>query len=116
MIFPNDSMTTLFTTVIDKRNVATIILNNPQKHNVFDDVIIHDLTLALKNLNDKKIRAVILMANGKNFCAGADVNWMQRTATYSKQQNLQDSLALADLMQTLYLFHAPTIAVVQGLA
>lgn len=101
---------------ITSQNLATIILNNPERHNAFDDAVIQQLTLELKKLDRSDIRAVILSATGKSFCAGADLQWMQRTANYTKQQNLQDSLALADLMHTLYCMQPPTIAVVQGSA
>ena len=40
-------MTSYVTTVIDTRGVATVTLDNPEKHNAFDDKIIAELTEAL---------------------------------------------------------------------
>lgn len=97
--------------------LATITLNRPEIHNAFDDQFIQELTETLKQLDkNASVRAVILAANGKSFCAGADLNWMQRIAKYSLEENLKDALALAHLMQTLNNLSKPTIALVQGAA
>jgi len=98
-------------------NIATVTLNRPEIHNAFDDALIQQLTALLEKINhDASIRVVILAANGKSFCAGADVNWMKKMAAYTQQENLADSQALAKLMQTLNDLSKPTIALVQGAA
>jgi hypothetical protein len=40
------------------------------------------------------LRALFLRANGKFFCAGADLKWMQRTADYTPEQNKEDAYKL----------------------
>lgn len=97
--------------------ILTLTLNRIDKHNAFDDHLISEIIelLEVAQSNDS-IRAIILQSNGKNFSAGADLNWMKRMADYSQQQNYQDSLALAHLMQLLYDSPQPTIALVQGAA
>ncbi len=102
-------------TEIDKRGCATLRLNNPEQHNAFDDRLITDLTAALQQLaEDQQVRVVTLCSSGKSFSAGADLNWMRRMADYSREENLQDALALAELMKTLNELPKPTIALVQG--
>lgn len=102
---------------IDKRGVATVTLNHPEKHNAFDDSLIAALTNALTALgSDDAVRVVVLAAEGKSFSAGADLNWMRRTADFSHADNYRDSLALAELMHTLDTLPQPTIARVQGAA
>lgn len=97
--------------------LGIITLNNPDKHNTFDDVLIADLTQALIAMqNAAAVRIVILSAAGKSFSAGADLNWMQRIAIYSESDNFQDAMALGTLMQTLHDLTKPTIARVQGAA
>jgi methylglutaconyl-CoA hydratase len=59
---------------------------------------------------------MVLASNGKNFSAGADLAWMKRMAGYSHEKNLQDSVALADMLKTLNFLSVPTIARVQGAA
>jgi methylglutaconyl-CoA hydratase len=58
----------------------------------------------------------VLAANGKSFCAGADLNWMKRMATYSERENRRDAEQLATLMRTLDRLTKPTVAKVQGSA
>lgn len=102
---------------VDERGVATITLNRPEKHNAFDDGLIAQLTHLFQQAgNDTAIRAVVLAANGKSFCAGADVAWMQRMANYSYDENLRDANALATMLHTLNTLPKPTIARVQGAA
>lgn len=102
---------------VDRRGVATITLNRPEIHNAFDDALIDDLTTLLQKLeHDPKARVVVLAANGKSFCAGADLNWMKRMATYSERENERDAERLAALMRTLDRLAKPTIAKVQGAA
>jgi methylglutaconyl-CoA hydratase len=97
--------------------VAIVTLNNPEKHNAFDDVLIADLTAALQQLDaNAQVRAVILSAVGRSFSAGADLNWMKRMAGYSHDDNLRDANALGVLMRTLHGLSKPTIARVQGAA
>ncbi|ARN76223.1 enoyl-CoA hydratase/isomerase family protein [Oceanicoccus sagamiensis] len=103
------------TTSLDHRGVATVTLNNPDKHNAFDDVVINELKQTFAELNDNcDVRVVVLASNGKSFSAGADLNWMKRTANYSREENLADAVALADMLKALNFMAKPTIARVQG--
>ena len=102
-------------TAIHANGIATLTLNRPQVHNAFDDQLIAELTAELRKLNDNsKVRAVVLAANGKSFCAGADLKWMKRMARYSEAENIKDALGVAELMFTLNTLNKPTIARIQG--
>ena len=101
----------------DERSVTTISLSRPDKHNAFNEDFIAELSQALDDvLKDEDCKAMVLRANGKNFCAGADLDWMKRTAGYTRAQNLEDANALAELLHKLNFLPAPTIARVQGAA
>jgi len=56
----------------------------------------------------------VLAGNGTAFCAGADLNWMKRMAGYTRDENLADAAALANMLRVLYRCPKPTIARVQG--
>jgi methylglutaconyl-CoA hydratase len=100
---------------IDDRGVATVTLNKPELHNAFDEHVISQLIEAFTTLNNNSdVRAVILAAKGKSFCAGADLNWMRKMASYSYEENKQDAGQLAELYRTLFNLNKPTIARVQG--
>ena len=101
----------------DERGVATLTINRPQVHNAFDDELIVRLLHTLEAVEaDPDVRLLILRAEGKNFSAGADLNWMRRMADYSPEENLADAEQLARLMERLNHLNKPTIARVQGLA
>ena len=102
-------------TVETKGSVARVTLDRPEIRNAFDDALIAALTQALRALDaDDKVRAVVLAGNGPAFCAGADLNWMQRMAGYSYEKNLADARALAAMLKTLDRMRKPTLARVHG--
>lgn len=97
--------------------IARITLDRPEVRNAFDDVLIEELTDALEHIErDSRLRVVILSASGAAFSAGADLNWMRRTAGYSWEENFADAQRLGRLMQTLDQLALPTIVRVQGAA
>lgn len=100
---------------LDKRGVASLIINQPEIHNAFDDQLITRLLQALEAVEaDPKVRALVLRSEGKSFSAGADLRWMRRMADYSKKENRADAMQLAALMEQLNNLNKPTIARVQG--
>lgn len=99
----------------DNAGISTITLNRPQKHNAFDDQLIAELIKLLQRIDkDDTVRVVILNANGRNFCAGADLNWMKRMAEFSCTENKADALELAKLLKTMSTLKKPIIALVHG--
>lgn len=100
---------------IDRRGVARVILNRPDKHNAFDDAMIAALTAAFEEIAGREeARVVLLAAEGRSFSAGADLGWMKRMAGYDFGHNLKDAEALAAMLNALYTLPQPTIARVQG--
>ena len=95
--------------------VATVWLNRPDVRNAFDDEVIAELTQTFESLGQRDdLRAIVLAARGKAFCAGANLNWMRRMAGYSREQNLADAGRLARMLQVLSDCPVPTIARIQG--
>lgn len=110
-------MTEFVKTEIDRRGVATVTLNRPDKHNAFDSQLIAELTDTVVDLsNNDAVRVVVLTGEGKSFSAGADINWMRSMADYSEAENFEDSLKLAELMSVLDGLTRPTVARVNGAA
>lgn len=97
--------------------IAYITLSRPDSHNAFDDDMIKRITkLCLRAAADVKVRVVVLQAHGTTFCAGADLQWMQRMAQYDYETNIQDAQSLAHMLHTLNTLAKPTIAKVNGSA
>jgi methylglutaconyl-CoA hydratase len=95
--------------------VARVTLNRPDVRNAFNDEVITELADAFTRLGDNPdVRAIVLMANGPAFCAGADLNWMRRAAGYTREDNLQDAGKMAFMLRTLYECPKPVVARVQG--
>jgi len=102
---------------VDQRGIATVTLNNPDKHNAFDDNIISQLTAVFREISERHdIKLMVLASTGKSFSAGADLGWMKRMANYTFEENLRDANALATMLKTLNFLPQPTIAKVQGAA
>ena len=95
--------------------LATISLNRPEVRNAFNEMAVAELNDAFGKLGaDVSIRAIVLAAHGPAFCAGADLQWMQRMAGYSHAENLADATRLAEMLRTVYLCPKPVVAKVQG--
>lgn len=108
-----------FKTLLIQQNngISSVTLNRPELHNAFNEVMIQELTKAFSFLSkDKATRIVILTGNGESFCAGADLNWMKKMASYTKKENLEDSKRLHKMLETIYRCKKPVIARVNGSA
>ncbi|MBI5472821.1 MAG: enoyl-CoA hydratase/isomerase family protein [Ignavibacteriae bacterium] len=96
---------------------ATITLNRPEKRNALDDVMISELTTAFVQASrDQNVKAILLKGAGAAFCAGADLEYLSRIASFSLEENRNDSSKLANLFRTMYEIRKPVIAVVHGAA
>jgi methylglutaconyl-CoA hydratase len=95
--------------------IATVTLNRPDVRNAFNETMIAELTSAFTTLDARDdVRAVVLAANGKAFCAGADLNWMKKMAGYSDDENRADAMLLANMLSSVYRCNKPVIARVNG--
>ncbi|MCF8207200.1 MAG: enoyl-CoA hydratase/isomerase family protein [Methylotenera sp.] len=96
-------------------HTARVTLNRPDVRNAFNAELIAELTGAFTTLGqDASLRAIVLAAEGKAFCAGADLNWMKAMAGYSWAENHADATRLADMLWAIYACPVPVIARVQG--
>ena len=101
----------------DERGIFYLNLNRPEIMNAFDDELIHQLNNIFLDLrNNKNIKALVVTGNGKGFSAGADLSWMRRMSDVSREENYNDSMKLAEMLNTLYNLPFPTIAAVNGAA
>ncbi|MEK7738345.1 MAG: enoyl-CoA hydratase/isomerase family protein [Pseudomonadota bacterium] len=92
-----------------------VTLNRPERHNAFDDALIAELIDAVDRMeSDPAVRVLVISSTGKSFCAGADLNWMQRAADFSAEDSLRDARALAEMLRCLAQMRKPTVARVQG--
>jgi methylglutaconyl-CoA hydratase len=98
-----------------QHGVGIVWLNRPELRNAFDEAMIAALTRAFTALDrDRGVRAVVIAGRGSAFCAGGDLNWMKRTASWTTAQNERDAFGLATMLATLARLSKPTIARVHG--
>lgn len=95
--------------------IGIVTLNRAERHNAFDEAMIAELSeVMLSMANDPAVRVVVISSIGKSFCAGANLNWMQRAAGYDFEQNQRDAGALAEMLRRIADCPKPVIARVQG--
>jgi methylglutaconyl-CoA hydratase len=96
-------------------DVATVTLNRPEVHNAFNQDLIADLTDVFERLGrDEDARIVVLAGEGRSFCAGGDLNWMQESVKYTRKQNLEDARRLSRMLHAVNECPKPVVARVNG--
>jgi methylglutaconyl-CoA hydratase len=97
--------------------VEYITLNRPDVRNAFNEGSIKELTWWADSVAaDASVRAVVLGGQGPVFCAGADLDWMRRMASFSHQENLDDASDMARMFLTLDRLPMPVVGRVHGAA
>ena len=90
--------------------VSTVSLNRPP-HNFIDEASLAALADALDALDaDDNCRAVVLAAEGKSFCAGADLSQLPRV------NGVADATPLYAQALRLFRTRKPIVAAIQGAA
>ncbi|MCS7076361.1 MAG: enoyl-CoA hydratase-related protein [Bacteroidia bacterium] len=97
--------------------IVYITLNRPDKRNALSFDVVTELQNAFNKANkDENCKIIVLKANGKAFCAGADLEFLQKLQHFTFQDNLEDSSHLAKLFNQIYQLDKVVIAQVQGAA
>ena len=100
-----------------QNSILTLTLNRPDKFNSFTEPMAFELQEELEKAQSDKVRAVVLNANGKAFCAGQD---LPEVVERAREKNYE----LADTVKTTYNpiilairnLEKPVICAVQGTA
>ncbi|WP_417806949.1 crotonase/enoyl-CoA hydratase family protein [Thioclava sp.] len=99
----------------DTRGVARLTLAREEKHNALSEPMMREITTAIQTLGaDVGVRVVILAANGRSFCAGGDLKWMQAQISASAEQRAAGARVLAGMLNALNTCPKPVIGAVQG--
>ena len=97
-------------------DVLTVTLNRPEVHNAFNDELIAEAIDLFSNIDTDAARVVVLKGTGKNFCAGADLNWMSRMVSYTRDENVRDSSLLAKMYARINECPLPVVGRIHGAA
>lgn len=90
-------------------------IDRPDVRNAFNDTLIAALTELFVGLKPE-VRVVVLSGNGPTFCAGGDLEWMKKAATYTEEENVRDAVRLAELFEAMAQAPAVVISKVHGAA
>ncbi len=97
--------------------VEYLELNRPEVRNAFNEGMIAELTWWADSVKaDAEVRAAVIAGAGSSFCAGADLDWMARMASFSHDQNLDDASEMARLFTALDQLPIPLIGRIHGAA
>lgn len=97
--------------------IARITLNRPEKRNALDGEMVAELKSVFSaSAADDSCRVVLLTGAGTDFCSGADLANLEKTARNSVLDNMADARATADLFLMMRNHPRPVIAAVQGRA
>jgi methylglutaconyl-CoA hydratase len=97
--------------------VAQLTLNRPEVHNAFNHEMIKEMIDCFEFLKHQPtLRLLFIEAEGSSFCAGADLNDMQKMIHYSFDDNQTEARNLAYLFKLLSELPQVTIAFIKGAA
>ncbi|MEK7856989.1 MAG: enoyl-CoA hydratase-related protein, partial [Acidobacteriota bacterium] len=103
--------------ITDNGTIRVLTLNRPEKRNALNDDLIAALKIALLEADSEEVlRAIVIRGAGKDFCSGADLSSLQKIASASYEENLDDARSLAELFLLLREVKVPVIAAVHGRA
>jgi methylglutaconyl-CoA hydratase len=101
----------------EENQTGVLTLNRPEKRNALHPELVEEMKVKLREIRkENKIRVLIITGEGKGFCAGVDLEYLNRLKDFSSIENEKDSSLLAELFLALYDFPVPTIAAVNGAA
>jgi methylglutaconyl-CoA hydratase len=97
--------------------IARITLNRPEKRNALNDELLGVLkdSLALA-AEDELVRVVLLTGAGRDFCSGADLASLDRTADAGVLDHLATAHELAEVFLSIRHHPKPVVAAVRGRA
>jgi methylglutaconyl-CoA hydratase len=100
-----------------ENSIGILTLNRPEKRNALHPDLVKQIKEKLKQIEkDEGVKVLIITGEGKAFCAGADLSYLDKLREYSSIENEKDSQDLAELFLMIYNFPKPVIAAVNGAA
>jgi methylglutaconyl-CoA hydratase len=95
--------------------VLHVRLDRPDVRNAFNGTVVTELAATFARIDaDDATRVVVLGGNGRSFCAGADLAWMQEQAALPPAENERSALAMARMFLAIASCRKPVIARVHG--
>lgn len=95
--------------------IGYITLARAEKRNALNYEVVSELKRAFAAAEeDDDCKVIVLRAEGKVFCAGADLEYIQKLQGNDYQENLADSTHLMELFRQIYTLKKVVIAQIHG--
>ncbi|QDC10147.1 crotonase/enoyl-CoA hydratase family protein [Oceanicola sp. D3] len=99
----------------DARGVATFWLARAEKHNALSADLIDEVHAGIQRLGaDEAVRVVVLAGEGKSFCAGGDLGWMQEQMAADGETRASEAWRLAEMLGAVNACPKPVIGRIHG--
>ncbi|HLJ50198.1 MAG TPA: enoyl-CoA hydratase-related protein [Bryobacteraceae bacterium] len=100
-----------------REGISRITLNRPDKRNALNPELIGELKDAVAaSARHAQCRVVVIAGEGKDFCSGADLAGLEKTAQNSVTDNMADARNMAELFLMMRNHPRPIVAAVKGRA
>lgn len=100
-----------------REGIARITLNRPEKRNALDGELVAELKDALRqSAEDPQCRVVLLSGAGTDFCSGADLAALEKSAQNGVLDNMAEARSTAELFLEMRRHPRPIVAAVHGRA
>lgn len=98
-----------------KAQLVVVGLSRPHKANALSQEMVSQMYALLESCeSDPAIRAVLIYGQGSHFCAGADLQWMQRSAQMNPQDPHHIASSLEKFFYVMSRFCKPVVSYVHG--
>lgn len=95
-----------FLKTFNQDQIHYIVLARPEKGNAYHGEMAREIQHAFKETYTKSLKAIVLTAEGKNFCTGADLDWLEKSN--------DDMSVIRDMYLAILACHHPIIGKVYG--
>ncbi len=100
-----------------KDGIARITLNRPEKRNALNGELVGELKEAIaSSARDSQCRVVLITGSGTDFCSGADLAGLDKTAQAGVLENMTDARNMAEVFLMMRNHPRPIIAAAHGRA
>ncbi|MGD2122466.1 MAG: enoyl-CoA hydratase/isomerase family protein [Gemmatimonadota bacterium] len=99
------------------QGLLTLWLNRPEKRNALNAALVDSLSQALRAAEEMaNVRVLLLRGRGDDFCAGADLEELEKVTRQGPEDSLADAKRLGDLLLQIRRHPRPVVACVHGRA